>query len=222
MQRRRLKKKPFYKKSWFILVIVLIVLLALGAIAHYTSDGIGNNHNSKTEQTSKNKNKKSSNNKTEKKKIKSTQKSKKVTGKKSTINIKNPGTYKDLTYDTDYFTFKLYTSVSDVKLIKDTDGYSAFWIKYNYTNKTKVAQIPSKVQKENIFLKQGDKDLLTYTKTTGSDQSLIDAANKPVQPGKSVDAALMIRVNDTKTTIDMQFNNIKDKTKLSDSQPFKL
>ncbi len=158
--------------------------------------------------------------------MKSLQNNKKMTispkmiNKKRQLNqIKNAGTYTDLTYDTDWYTFEI---SNDVKLVKDSNGDAALLVKYNYTNKTQSNEIPQRVQNTAIMLKQ-DNQQLTATTASGEYSTIVNSSNNGlVQPNKSFDGALLVKVKDTDSEVTMYFKNIQTNDWLDTTQPLKL
>nr|WP_083483566.1 DUF5067 domain-containing protein [Companilactobacillus nantensis] len=133
--------------------------------------------------------------------------------------MKNPGTYNDLTYDTDWYTFKI---SNEVKLIKDANGDAALLVKYNYTNKTNNNEVPQQVQNNAIMLKQDGKQLAATT-ATGDNAAIVNSSNNgQVQPGKSFDGALLVKVGSTTSEVTMYFKNIQTNAWLDSTQPLKL
>jgi len=232
----RNRKKPFYKKKSFITIISLLLVCLIGG-------GIYFFNNSKSDATPKVENKASSK--------KTDIKLKKVTPKKKTTDkpkkqdpqtvkdetkaeekkdetknagsddkwIKNAGTYNELSYTSDWFAFKL---SNDVKLVKDANGDAALMINYNYTNKTQSPQNPSQIQSKYMILKQDDQQL-SATQATGDHAGIVNSSNNDqVQPGKSFDGALLVKVNSTDDDVIMSFLNIQTNQPIQTTQPFKL
>lgn len=225
----RRKKTPFYQKKTFLISIVLILIIAIGIFIFWKANT--NSNTTHTTQPShkieKVKPKKKATKKASKpnkaQKVTKEQPAKKVEKqtdqKQTTTKIQNPGTYNDLTYDTDWYTFKI---SNEVKLIKDANGDAALLVKYNYTNKTSTAETPQQVQNNAIMLKQDDKQL-SATTATGDNAQLVQASsNNQVQPGKSFDGALLVKVNSTTSEVTMYFKNIQTNNWLDSTQPLKL
>lgn len=225
----RRKRLPFYKKKSFIISIFLVLIIAIGLFVFWKANSSSNNSAQPSHKIEKVKPTKKT---TKKKTTKKTNPAKKVTKeqpeqkvqkepeKKAAVNkITNPGTYDNLTYETDWYTFKI---SNEVKLIKDANGDAAILVKYNYTNKTKNAEIPQQVQNNAIMLKQ-DNQQLSATKATGDNETLVTTSNTGlVQPGKSFDGALLMKVNSTTSEVTMYFKNIQTQAWLDSTQPLKL
>lgn len=231
----RRRKQPFYKKKSFLISIILILVIIIGLFIMWKVNSSNNNSTENTEPTEhkieKVKQKKTTKKKKSTKKSTKTKQAEKVTKEqpeqkvqkqeepKQQIKIQNLGTYNDLVYDTDWYTFKI---SNEVKLIKDANGDAALMVKYNYTNKTNNNEIPQQVQNNAIMLKQNDKQL-SPTTATGDNASLINSTNNgQVLPGKSFDGALLVKVNDTTSEVTMYFKNIQTNAWLDSTQPLKL
>lgn len=228
----RRKRLPFYKKNSFIISIFLILIVLIGLFVFWKAN---TSHNTDSTQPShkveKVKAKKPAKKKTTKK-AKQSNKAQKVTKeqpakqvekqpekKPAAPQIKNAGTYSDLTYDTDWYTFKI---SNEVKLIKDANGDAALLVKYNYTNKTNNNEVPQQVQNNAIMLKQDGKQL-SATSATGDNAAIVNSSNNgQVQPGKSFDGALLVKVNNTISEVTMYFKNIQTNDWLDSTQPLKL
>lgn len=228
----RRKRKPFYKKKPFIISIICLIVILIGIFTFWK---MNSSNNTSSTQPSHKIEKVKSKKKTTKKKTKTAKKTpakqvqkenpaKQVTKepekKQATTNkITNAGSYSDLTYDTDWYTFKI---SNEVKLIKDSNGDAALLVKYNYTNKTNSAEVPQQVQNNAIMLKQ-DGQQLSATTATGDNQTLISSSNNGlVQPGKNFDGALLMKVNSTTSEVTMYFKNIETNNWLDSTQPLKL
>jgi len=228
----RRKKLPFYKKKSFFIPLILIIVIIIGLFGFWKINSSKNDNKTqpshKIEKVSP---KKKVTKKTPVKKENKAQKVKdetKSTEKKSneqnkeqpkTNTIQNAGSYNDLTYDTDWYTFKI---SNEVKLIKDVNGNAALLVKYTYTNKTQTAQVPEQVQNNAIMLKQDDQQL-SATTTTGDNAAFVTASNTgSAQPGKSFDGALLVKVNSTDKDVTMYFKNIQTNGWLDSNQPLKL
>jgi hypothetical protein len=209
--------RPFYKKKifWSILVLILVVIgIAGGGVYYHTqADSAPKTSNNQTaskktkiklKKTTPTK-KKSDSSKKDSKKQQNDQKVKDEldkdakssdnqqnsgTDNNADKNIKNPGTYDSLTYESDQFTFKI---SNDVKLVKDADGNASLLVPYNYTNKTDSAQIPQQIQSAYMILKQDDQQL-DATNPTGDSSDLVNNSKNQVQPGKSFDGALLVKL----------------------------
>lgn len=235
----RRKRTPFYKRKPFIISLIIIIILIIGILFFWKISS--NNNHTDTVQPShkieKVKSKKETKPKPSKKKTnKKTKKQKKANEitakqqdsdnvkkddqqKKTTNQIKNAGTYDNLTYDTDWYTFKI---SNDVKLIKDANGDAALLVKYNYTNKTQNNEIPQRVQNNAIMLKQ-DNQQLTATNAKGDYSTIISSSNNGlVQPSKNFDGALLVKVKNTDSEVTMYFKNIQTNGWLDNTQPLKL
>ncbi|MQS75723.1 DUF5067 domain-containing protein [Companilactobacillus halodurans] len=242
----RRSKRPFYKKTPFIISIIILIII-IGLLVFW---GISSTNDNNSAQPSHKIEKVKSHKKTSKKKSKKSKKSdkskdkpkvnkpQKVTKEEDNNNtqtnqnnqqaqqkqtpadtIQNAGTYDNLTYDSDWYTFKI---SDEVKLIKDSNGDAALLIKYNYLNKTKSNQVPEQVQKNAIMLKQ-DGQQLNPTTATGDNASIINSSNNgQVLPGKNFDGALLVKVNNTTSDVTMYFKNIKTNEWLDSTQPLKL
>lgn len=225
----RRRKKPFYKKKAFLISIFLILIILIGLFVIWRTNANDNDNKQTDHKIEKVKPQK----KTKKKKTpKKAEKTKKVTKeqpeqkvqkqeepKQQPAQIKNAGTYNDLVYDTDWYTFKI---SNEVKLIKDANGDAALMVKYNYTNKTNNTEIPQKVQNNAIMLKQNDKQLSSTT-ATGDNAAIINASNNgQVLPGKTFDGALLVKVDDTTSEVTMYFKNIQTNAWLDSTQSLKL
>lgn len=230
----RKEHKPFYKKAPFIIILVVILIAIIAGIIYWSvgnahknnadndNDRVENVQSNKNQNSSK-KNSKSADSKSVKKGDQPSKKDKKSDSKKqdkkSDKTFNNPGSYKNLDYKTDDFEFKM---SNDVKLVKDSNGDPALLIKYTYTNKTNKAQIAQKVQTKNMVLKQGDK-VLTPTGGDGDYSSQVSSTNmNEVKPNTSFDGALLVKVNDANSDVNMYFMNIKTNKFLDTMQPFKL
>jgi len=227
----RRKKSPFYKKKSFIISIFLLIIIIIGIFAFWKANSSKDTHSTepshKVEKVSP---KKTTKKKTVKKAktvkktptVKKENPATKVTKepeKPATVKIQNAGSYNDLTYDTDWYTFKI---SNEVKLIKDANGDAALLVKYNYTNKTKSAEVPQKVQANSIMLKQDGKQL-NPTTATGDNANLVNTSNNGlVQTGKNFDGALLVKVNSTTSEVTMYFKNIETNNWLDSTQPLKL
>lgn len=235
----RRKRTPFYKRKPFIISLILIIILIIGLLIFWKSSSSKDNthatqpsHKIEKVKPKKETKKKS----TKKKSVKKAKKQKaadEITAKqqendnkqkddqqkKTTNQIKNAGTYTDLTYDTDWYTFKI---SNDVKLIKDSNGDAALLVKYNYTNKTQNNEIPQRVQNTAIMLKQNNQQL-TATAAKGEYATIVNSSNNGlVQPNKSFDGALLVKVKDTDSEVTMYFKNIQTNDWLDTTQPLKL
>ncbi|WP_125565701.1 DUF5067 domain-containing protein [Companilactobacillus insicii] len=227
----RRQNMPFYQKNSFIvsMIIAAIVVIVAGIMiwrVNTSRDTTSKPNNIEKVKPSK---KKTAKKATTKKKAEkqNPQKAKDETKDKPNDqkeetkenSVNNPGTYNKLSYNTDWFTFKL---SNDVKLVKNANGEASLLVKYNYTNKTQSAQIPQQVQANSIILKQDDKQL-EPTSATGDYADLVNATNtQQVQPGKSFDGALLVKVNNTDSDVNMYFRNIKTNDLMDTMQPFKL
>ena len=224
----RRKRLPFYKKKSFIIPTILIIIILIGIFVFWkvssSEQTTSTQPSHKTEAVKPKKTTKKANKKTAAKKETTkeqpAQKVQKDTEQKPAAKtFTNPGSYNDLTYDTDWYTFKI---SNEVKLIKDTNGDAALLVKYNYTNKTSTAEIPQQVQNTAIILKQDGKQL-SATGTSGDNASIINSSNSTqVQPGKSFDGALLVKVNNTTSEVTMYFKNIQTQGLLDTTQPLKL
>lgn len=235
----RRKRTPFYKRKPFIISLILVIILIIGLLIFWKSSS----NNDKTHSTQpshkiekvkpKKETKKKTSKKTTTKKPKKQKAANEITAKqqendnkqnnneqkKTTNQIKNAGTYNDLTYDTDWYTFKI---SNDVKLIKDSNGDAALLVKYNYTNKTQNNEIPQRVQNTAIMLKQ-DNQQLTATTAKGDYATIVNSSNNGlVQSGKNFDGALLVKVNNTDSDVTMYFKNIQTNGWLDTTQPLKL
>lgn len=228
----RRKRLPFYKKKSFIIPLILVVIIAIGLFVFWKANSAnGTNSTQSSHKIEKVTPKKSTKKKTTKK-AKKTNKAQKVTKeqpeqkvqkqteqKTTTKKIQNAGSYDNLTYETDWYTFKI---SNEVKLIKDANGDAALLVKYNYTNKTSNPEVPQQVQNNAIMLKQ-DGQQLSATEATGDNKALVTASNTGlVQPGKSFDGALLMKVNSTTSEVTMYFKNIQTDGWLDSTQPLKL
>ncbi|MFD1472537.1 DUF5067 domain-containing protein [Companilactobacillus mishanensis] len=222
----RKQHKPFYKKLSFIITLAVILLAIIAGLVYW---GVGVAHKDNTEnnsekvenvkpKTSKKKADESSKKQASQSVKKEDEKSdEKKSDEKKTYS--NPGSYNNLDYKTDDFEFKL---SNDVKLVKDANGASALLIKYTYTNNSKDKQVPQKVQAANMILKQDDK-VLEPTTGTGDFADLVTGSNYGIViPGTKYDGALLVKVDNTKSDVDMYFMNIETKQYLNTMQPFKL
>jgi len=232
----RRKHRPFYKKKSFIIPLILIIIIAIGIFIFWKSSS--SKDTTKTVQPShkieKVKPKKKTTKKTPAKKKQEPQKVTKEEPKKEQKNdnqpqtetkpktntITNPGSYNNLAYDTDWYTFKI---SNEVKLVKDANGDAALMDKYNYTNKTQSSEIPQKVQANAIMLKQDGKQLEPTSPASGDTATLVNTSNNGlVQTGKSFDGALLVKVNSTDSEVTMYFKNIQTDGWLDTTQPLKL
>lgn len=235
MTRETLRRKhlPFYKKKRFFIPVIFLIIIIIGIFAIWTSKPSKDTHSTQpSHKIEKVKPKKKTTKKktTKAKKTNPAQKVKKENSAKQVTKepekkadtsnqIKNAGSYDNLTYDTDWYTFKI---SNEVKLIKDANGDAALLIKYNYTNKTQTNQVPQKVQANGIMLKQ-DGQQLNPTTATGDNATLVNSSNNGiVQPGKSFDGALLVKVNSTTSEVTMYFKNIQTNDWLDSTQPLKL
>ncbi|WP_338232027.1 DUF5067 domain-containing protein [Companilactobacillus muriivasis] len=227
----RRKRSPFYKKKSFIIPLILVIIIVIGIFTFWKINSSNNTNSTqpshKVEKvTSKKSTKKKTTKKAKKnepKKVTKDQPAQKVEKqpeqKQTAPQIKNPGTYDNLTYDTDWYTFKI---SNEVKLIKDANGDAALMVKYNYTNKTNNNEVPQQVQNNAIMLKQDGKQL-SATTATGDNAAIINSSNNgQVQPGKSFDGALLVKVNSTTSEVTMYFKNIQTNAWLDSTQPLKL
>lgn len=226
----RRKRLPFYKKRSFIISIVLILVILIGLFIFWRANSNNNNESQPSHKIEKVKPQKKAKKKTTKKakknkaqKVTKEEPAKKVEKqpeqKPAENKIQNAGSYSDLTYDTDWYTFKI---SNEVKLIKDSNGDAALLVKYNYTNKTNSNQVPGQVQSNAIMLKQDGKQL-NATNATGDNQQLVASANNgQVLPGKSFDGALLVKVDSTTSEVTMYFKNIQTNDWLDSTQPLKL
>lgn len=235
----RRKHLPFYKRKPFYITIILIIVVIIGIVTFWkinskqeASKPTSETHKIEKVETKK-KTKKVSPKKVTPKKAKEQKVEKETTPKeqesdnqqtekaekKPQNQIKNAGTYNDLTYDTDWYTFKI---SNEVKLVKDANGDAALLVKYNYTNKTSNSEIPQRVQNNAIVLKQ-DGETLSPTGAKGDYAALINASNGGlVLPGKSFDGALIVKVKNTDSDVTMYFKNIQTNGFLDMTQPLKL
>ncbi|MCH4010221.1 DUF5067 domain-containing protein [Companilactobacillus sp.] len=219
--------RPFYKKAPFIITLAVILIAIIGGILYWRA---GNTHKNdaqrdpnKVENVSSSKSTKKKSSKTKSAKsqqvAKEDSKAKSDDKKSDAKTYSNTGSYNNLDYKSDDFEFKI---KNDVKLVKDSTGASALLIKYTYTNKTKDNQIPQKVQSENMILKQNDQVLIP-TGGDGDYAGMVNSSNlTEVKPGDSFDGALLVKVNDDSTDVNMYFKNIQTHQDLSTMQPFKL
>ncbi|MFC6322878.1 DUF5067 domain-containing protein [Companilactobacillus baiquanensis] len=232
----RKRKRPFYKKKSFITIISLLVICLIGGGIYFfnnkSNDAPKVEHKASSKKTDIKLKKVTPKKKTEKKSKEQTPQSvkdeTKTDEKKDDAkanagsddkSIKNAGSYNDLVYNSDWFTFKL---SNDVKLVKDANGDPALMINYNYTNKTQSPQNPSQIQSKYMILKQDDQQLAA-TQATGDYSGIVDSSNKDqVQPGKSFDGALLVKVNNTDSDVIMSFLNIQTNEPIQTTQPFKL
>lgn len=232
----RNRKKPFYKKKGFITIISLLIVCLIGGGVYFFNNK--SNEEPKVEHKASSKKthiklkkvtpRKKSAEKVKKQDPQSVKDETKSDEKKDDAkgnagsddkSIKDPGSYNELVYTSDWFTFKL---SNDVKLIKDANGDPALMINYNYTNKTQSPQNPSQIQSKYMILKQNDQQL-SATQATGDNAGIIDSSNKDqVQPGKSFDGALLVKVNNTDDDVIMSFLNIQTNEPIQTTQPFKL
>lgn len=230
------RNKPFYKKKSFITLISLIIICLIGGGVYFFNNK--SNNEPKVEHKASHKKtdiklkkvtpRKKTAEKSKKQKPQSVKDETKADEKKDETkqnagsddkSIKNPGSYNELVYSSDWFTFRL---SNDVKLIKDANGDPALMINYNYTNKTQSPQNPSQIQSKYIILKQDDQQL-SATQATGDYSGIIDSSNRDqVQPGKSFDGALLVKVNSTDDDVIMSFLNIQTNDPIQTTQPFKL
>ena len=228
----RRKRLPFYKKKSFIISFILIIIILIGLFVFWkVNSSPDTNSTQPSHKIEKVKPKKKTTKKAKKKTTK-TNPAKKVTKEqpakqvqkqpeqsKQETKIQNAGSYDNLTYDTDWYTFKI---SNEVKLIKDANGDAALLVKYNYTNKTNTAEVPQQVQNNAIMLKQ-DGQQLSATKATGDNAEIVNSSNTgQVQPGKSFDGALLVKVNSTTSEVTMYFKNIQTNNWLDSTQPLKL
>lgn len=224
----RRKRLPFYKKKTFIIPIILVVIIIIGLLVFWKVNSTDNTHSTqpsrKIEKVSKKPTKKKPTKKNKAQKVTKENPAQKVEKQPeqkqdTTPKITNPGAYDNLTYDTDWYTFKI---SNEVKLIKDTNGDAALLVKYNYTNKTQKNAVPQQVQNTAIMLKQ-DGQQLSATTATGDNEALVSASNTgQVLPGKSFDGALLVKVNSTTSEVTMYFKNIQTNDWLDSTQPLKL
>lgn len=233
----RNRKKPFYKKKSFITIISLLIICLIGGGAYLlnnrSTEAPKVEHKASNKKTNIKLKKVTPRKKTTKKSKKQNPQSVRDETKSDEQNneeakgnagsddksIKDPGSYNELVYSSDWFTFKL---SNDVKLIKDANGDPALMINYNYTNKTQSPQNPSQIQSKYMILKQNDQQL-SATQATGDNAGIIDSSNKDqVQPGKSFDGALLVKVNNTDDDVIMSFLNIQTNQPIQTTQPFKL
>ncbi|KRN99253.1 hypothetical protein IV57_GL000475 [Companilactobacillus kimchiensis] len=225
----RRKRVPYYQKKSFIISIVSLVIILIGIFVIWKANSSKDTHSTqpshkiekvKPKKTEKKKvTKKANKPKTVKKENPAQQVTKEPEKKPATVKIQNAGSYNDLTYDSDWYTFKI---SNEVKLIKDSNGDAALLVKYNYTNKTKSAEVPQKVQSNAIMLKQDGQQLSAVT-ATGDNAALIDSSNNGlVQPEKNFDGALLVKVNSTTSEVTMYFKNIETNNWLDSTQPLKL
>lgn len=243
----RRRHKPFYKKKFFIISLILVIILIIGILIFWKTNTSNNDTHTtqpshkiekvrpkketKSKKTTKKKpTKKQKAQKVEKEPTSKEQKSDNNTEQKKepakdsqqkaqTNQIKNAGTYNDLTYDTDWYTFKI---SNQIKLIKDANGDPALLVKYNYTNKTQNNEVPQKVQNTAIMIKQ-DGQQLNPTSATGDYTTIINNSNTgQVQTGKNFDGALIVKVKNTDSEITMYFKNIQTNEWLDTTQPLKL
>ncbi|WP_125761752.1 DUF5067 domain-containing protein [Companilactobacillus hulinensis] len=236
--KRRKQQLPFYQKNGFIIsmIIAVIVLIVAGFII-WRINSTPSNTNSKSNNieavkpSKKHTKKKPSTSKKTKKSEKQAEQKVKDETKNETktddtkkaesaaSKIQNAGSYNKLTYKTDWYTFKI---SNDVKLVKNANGDASLLVKYTYTNNTQTPENPQKVQANAITLKQDDK-VLTATSATGDYAALVNATNtQSVQPGANFDGALLVKVNNTDSDVNMYFKNIKTDAELDTMQPFKL
>ncbi|WP_164509442.1 DUF5067 domain-containing protein [Companilactobacillus jidongensis] len=225
----RRQNTPFYQKNSFIIsmIIAAIVIIVVGLIIWRVNVSKNtapkSNNIEKVQSSKKTTPKKKAKKSTKQAAQKATDETKdKAADKKAdskTNSVNNAGTYNKLSYDTDWFTFKI---SNDVKLVKDANGDAALLVKYNYTNKTQTPEIPQQVQANSIILKQDDKQL-DPTSATGDYADLVNASNtQQVQTGKNFDGALLVKVNNTDSDVNMYFRNIKTNDLMDTMQPFKL
>jgi len=228
----RRKRLPFYKKKSFIFSVILLIVIIIGIFAFWKANSSKDTHSTQpSHKIEKVTSKKKTTKKKPTKKVKKANKAQKVTKenpakkvtkepeKPAAVKIQNAGSYNDLTYDTDWYTFKI---SNEVKLIKDANGDAALLVKYNYTNKTKSAEIPQKVQANAIMLKQ-DGQQLNATTATGDNAEIVNSSNNGlVQTGKNFDGALLVKVNSTTSEVTMYFKNIQTNNWLDSTQPLKL
>lgn len=213
--------------------MIFLVIIIIGVVAIWTSKPAKDTHSTQPSHKIEKVKPKKKTTKKATKKVKKTNKAQKVTKENpakevtkepekkadTTNQIKNAGSYDNLTYDTDWYTFKI---SNEVKLIKDANGDAALLIKYNYTNKTQTNQVPQKVQANGIMLKQ-DGQQLNPTSASGDNATLVNSSNNGiVQPGKSFDGALLVKVNSTTSEVTMYFKNIQTNDWLDSTQPLKL
>ncbi|APX71115.1 DUF5067 domain-containing protein [Companilactobacillus allii] len=235
--KRRRKQLPFYKKNGFIITTIIVVIIVV--VAAFIIWNVNEKSDNKTVEN--NIQKVSPTKKTTEKKPKAVEKkSKKQADQKvkdetknsdeskssdneqstdTSNDIKNPGSYDNLVYKTDWYTFKF---SNDVKLVKDANGDAALLVKYTYTNNTQSAENPQKVQANDITLKQDDK-ALSPTSPTGDYADLVNATNsQSVKTGDSFDGALLVKVDNTDSNVNMYFKNVQTNADLDTMQPFKL
>lgn len=211
--------------------MILVVVLLIGLFIFWRVNDSGNSNSAQSSHKIEKVKKQTTTKKKSTKKAKKTTKAKKVTKEqpaakvtkepeqKQAATIKNPGSYDNLTYDTDWYTFKI---SNEVKLIKDANGDAALLVKYNYTNKTNNAEVPQQVQNNAIMLKQ-DGQQLSATTATGDNATIVNSSNSgQVQPGKNFDGALLVKVNSTTSEVTMYFKNIQTNNWLDSTQPLKL
>jgi len=136
----RRKHLPFYKKKSFIIPLILVIIIIIGIFVFWKFSS--SNDKTQTVQPSHKIEKVKSKKKTPKKEpAKKKEKAQKVTKESpqkeqksdnqqkpetKTNTITNPGTYSDLTYDSDWYTFKI---SNEVKLVKDANGDAALMVK---------------------------------------------------------------------------------------------
>ncbi|WP_099974421.1 DUF5067 domain-containing protein [Lactobacillus terrae] len=215
----RKRKQPFYKKrSFLISLIVVIFIIVVGGLTYYF------NHDNKTNDTQvenvqKNKSKPKKNTKKSAKQADANVTDDTQSDNSTSSEIKNAGTYNALTYKSDWFTFKI---SNDVKLVKDASGSPALLIKYNYTNKTNSKQTPQVVQANYMVIKQDGVELQPTTAASDYADIVNGSNNGLVLPNQSFDGALLVKVNDTETQVNMYFKNIKTNELLDTNQPFNL
>lgn len=236
MTREALRKKhlPFYKKKSFIISLFLVLVILIGIFIFWKANSTKPSAHS-TQPSHKIEKVTPKKKVTKKKKAtkKKTTEPKKVTKEEDKTQeatpqpkvspkanpIKNAGSYNNLTYDTDWYTFKI---SNEVKLVKDANGNAALMVKYNYTNKTQSTETPQKVQQNAIMLKQDGQEL-SPTSPKGDDASLVTTSNNGlVQPNKSFDGAMLYKVNSTDSEVTMYFKNIQSNGWLDTTQPLKL
>lgn len=211
--------------------MIIVLILLIGLFIFWRANTSSNSNSTqpshkiekvKKKTTTKKKTTKKAKKATTPKKVTKEQPATKVTKepeKKQAVTIKNPGSYDNLTYDTDWYTFKI---SNEVKLIKDSNGDAALLVKYNYTNKTNTAEVPQQVQNNAIMLKQ-DGQQLSATSATGDNAELVNSSNTgQVQAGKNFDGALLVKVNSTTSEVTMYFKNIQTNNWLDSTQPLKL
>lgn len=219
--------RPFYKKAPFIITLAVILIAIIGALIYWgvssTHENNAKDDSNKVEDVQKPTNKEAKKSTT---KSAASQKVNKASDKKAVKknpetkkSYTNTGSYDNLDYKSDDFEFKM---ANDVKLVKDTSGNSALLIKYTYTNKTDQDQIPQRVQSKNMVLKQDDQ-VLNATGGDGDYSELVSKANAvAVKPNESAEGALLVKVNNDSSDVNMYFKNIQTNQFINTMQPFKL